>query len=294
MFNPLDLPGPEFLAVYVPYCLCVWGAVYVARRAFMATLEPQIYRLKDPYRLAFLRGDEQEAAALALFSLLARGDLRLEGKKVAGGAVTRAVEHPLEGAVLQAVLDDRKALRDLHEDSRVRSVCRADESELNKLGCLTRGRVDLRTHIWVIVAGGHTMGLGGLKVLVAISRGRSNIGFLLMLLFVQGVILLPVAARRRTVLGDRCLQALQSLMSQAKSRLRKAGNKASLSEALLVGGAFGLSALPRSAYPFLGPLLPQLVPLSSQGGDGSSWDSGSSCGSSCGGGCGGGCGGCGG
>jgi hypothetical protein len=139
------------------------------------------------------------------------------------------------------------------------------------------------------------LGLAGIKILVAFSRGHSNVTFLILLAGLSTYLLFQIIGRERTALGDRVLADLKSLFQglQARGSSLKAGGDTN--EAALLAALFGIAALPAEGFSYTKTLFPKA----------SANDSASSCASSCGasscgsssggGGCGGGgCGGCGG
>ena len=73
--------GPDFLALFIGICVLVYFAVSVAvlTGEAPATGEP---RIRDPYVIAYLRGDLQELVRVAALSLVLRGLLKLEADGV--------------------------------------------------------------------------------------------------------------------------------------------------------------------------------------------------------------------
>jgi uncharacterized protein (TIGR04222 family) len=124
-------------------------------------------------------------------------------------------------------------------------------------------------------------GLGLLKLLVALARGRSNVQILILLLAVfTGVGIYYLRPPLRTRSGDKYLDWLKE-SHRGLVNLVTSGRRDDLREMALIAGIYGLNTLP-----VFSPLHTALNPPSSGG------DSGGGCG---GGGCGGGgCGGCGG
>jgi hypothetical protein len=127
----------------------------------------------------------------------------------------------------------------------------------------------------------------GTKLLVALSRGRRNIGFLIVLWIVLTIVAAVVAHPRRTAKGDAVLSDIQNLFSGLKERASGLVPGQSHADLALLAGTFGVMSLPDQAFPYRKTLFPRAAAA------GSGNSCGSSCGSSCGGGCGGGCGGCG-
>jgi uncharacterized protein (TIGR04222 family) len=132
----------------------------------------------------------------------------------------------------------------------------------------------------IVVAVGFLWLVALLKIAVALSRGRTNVGFLVILILICPVVLGMVAWRSRTALGDKVCRQLQGLFAGLHDRRRELQRNSTTSEMAFLAAVFGVAALPASMSAVIAPL-PLHRPKSSGGG---------SCG---GGGCGGGCGGCG-
>ena len=76
---PFDLPGPEFLVVYLIVGAIVITAMLLLRHS-AETAGPKI-SLTDPYLVAFLRGGQNETLRVATVSLIDRGILKADGKR---------------------------------------------------------------------------------------------------------------------------------------------------------------------------------------------------------------------
>lgn len=140
----------------------------------------------------------------------------------------------------------------------------------------------------VMIAALILFGVAAFKILFAMSRGRSNVLFLIVLAGFALLFLLPVLRNRMTALGKDTLDRLKTLFARLNrnaTRLRSGGRT---NEALLLGAVFGLYALPSLAFPYVEHLYPRKTGRNGDSGCGT----GSSDSSGCGGG--GGCGGCGG
>ena len=124
-------------------------------------------------------------------------------------------------------------------------------------------------------------GVAGLKILIALQRGRANILFLVLLAMFFVFIAIRVHNPLRTRRGDALLADLRNLFSSLKARaamLRPGGETA---DAALLMAIFGLDALPAASFPYAKRFQPgkHVFETSSCGSA-----CGSSCGSSCGGG----------
>lgn len=178
--------------------------------------------------------------------------------------------------------------------TQVRAALADYEDELESKGLLPdQEQKRLRgTAILVVLA--ILGGLAAARIVQALSRGQTNLVFLLILVAVVGFIAYRISALRGTASGRQALASLETLTARVKRQVDRLRGGGATNEALLLAAVFGIYVLPESAFEFVYQLFPKPRPTSS--GD-SSWDSGSSCsssssGSSCGGGSG--CGGCGG
>jgi hypothetical protein len=128
------------------------------------------------------------------------------------------------------------------------------------------------------------------KIVVALSRGRSNIGFLLFITVIALVFAWKTATPRLTARGEALLDDVKNLFLSLKLRGPQIRPGGASTELVMLAAVFGISALPRDRFAWAS----QLFPRADASDTGTGTSCGSSCGSSCGGGCGGGCGGCGG
>lgn len=303
--NPLDLPGPQFLAFYAALAAVVLVAFRMRARAISGPPEgpaPIDLGNVDPYLVAYLRGRESEVARVVILSLLDRGLLVASGDELeAGPGVASKVRRPLERAVLEAFASKAKAAS-IFRDARFKLLTGGLSRELEQKGLLpddrARGRIlSLRLALAVLLAGTATA-----KIVVALQRGRHNLGFLVVMAAFSTLLLLVLAAPVRTRLGDSALESLRSAFSHLKDRAAQFQPGGATTELVLLAAIFGIGALSGSALVQAETLFPTAMKAAQGGGT----DGGSSCGSSCGatsscggsscggGGCGGGCGGCGG
>jgi uncharacterized protein (TIGR04222 family) len=308
--NPLDMTGPEFLAFYVPYGLIVLAFAWMVRALTSLSTSPpegtrwapgSYPREGDAYAIALLRAGAPEAVRTLLSRLAGMKLIRVENKKVRTASLRNGERQlqPVELTAWQAVgsgapvnvtqaqaLVDRAARphfeeirRELAEQGLVpgperRSVLRA-----------------IQIVTWIAV-----VGLGLAKLGVALDRGRSNVGFLLVLMLVFWITIhFVLRPPLRTSAGSRYLKWLQESHRELVQKLQTDRHDRP-GDLALATGIYGLGGL--ATIPVLAALNSQLHPRRTTdstggGGDTGSSDSGSSSdgGSSCGG---GGCGGCGG
>lgn len=300
MLNPFDLPGPDFLLFYALLIVCVIVALVLSRR-FAEAGEPTKVNLADPYQIAFLRGGAPEVARLAAVSLIDRGFLKVEDKELVANRHKHgdALKAPIEQQVLESFLggSEPKDLFSKASKERIARHMATYEKQLAALQLLPDAEIKAARRVRVTIAIGVLWGVALVKILIALERGHSNIGFLIALAIIAVIVCAKIASPRLTSRGEAMLAGLSSLFGSLKQRGSSLSPGAHPDELLLLGAVFGAAALPAEAAPHAKLLFPQATS------SGSSSSCGSSCGSSssCGGGgdsggssCGGGCGGCGG
>ena len=289
--NPFALTGPSFLAFYALLGI----AVVLAMRAWIRHLEsvdarPQ-QNMSDPYLIAYLRSGENEALRVATVSLLDRGLLVANGQNLTAknAKAFGVAQRPIERAILQHFASPLEAYT-LFKDEGAKNACAAYAKILKQQRMIADGGTYLKRLLPATVALGLLLAATWLKINIAFSQGRHNVGFLIALTAIFGISILFIWLRRRTSLGDAMLTDLRSLFSRLKGRAKALRAGGQTNEAALLAAVFGLSALPAASFPFMEKLYP--TKARDGGGCGSSSTSSCSSGSSCSGGCGGG--GCGG
>jgi uncharacterized protein (TIGR04222 family) len=146
----------------------------------------------------------------------------------------------------------------------------------------------LRTRFLLLIAAlGALLGVGAIKLAVALSAGCSNIGFLILMMAVAAFVAFKIRGPYRTALGDSYLASIRNMFTGLRERASSIRPGSGSRELLWLTALFGVAPLPTSAFPFVPQLWPRPAAASNSG-------CGSSCGSGGGSGCGGGGGGCGG
>ena len=280
--NPLDLPGPQFLVLYLVVGIAV--LVWLRRAAFGTRDEGPRRRpdLSDPYLIAYLRGGANEAARVACVSLVDRGLLELGANDtLRATAHAQGLRTPLEQK-LADVFRTTSAAPGLFAEPGLRASCQRYDETLTELGLLPdaatvaarRGRLALALLVLV--------GLAAAKLYVGVSRGRP-IGFLVVLAILLTVIAVKIHQPRQTGRGQALLADRRLLFKRLKERAGSLRPGGAPGDTALLAAVFGLGALPAAGFPWARRIFPR-----------ASNHSGSSCGASCGSSCGGGGGGCGG
>jgi uncharacterized protein (TIGR04222 family) len=286
--NPLALPGPAFLGFYLVFCCAVTIVLRIAIAGMEGGASGSL-PLDDPYQIAWLRGGAPEAVRIALLSLVDRGLLDLDGRRVSRRPVSvwEQPRQPLERAVYTVVAGTAEAKTILQHPS-VTDAADGLRQRLAAAGLAPDAATEQRR--WAVLAIGlfAEIGMALAKAAVALERGKQNLGFLLILMLVGTFVLWGQAHRRRTRRGDAALADLRRLFGGLKARARSIRPGQMTADAILLAAVFGLSALADPGF----AAVRGFIPVASGSSSGSSCgSSGSSCSSGCGGG--GGCGGCG-
>lgn len=309
--NPLDLRGPEFLQFYLLYTLGILALAWLIRTWLLgrnpdsgtARWSPGVYpREGDGYHIALLRGGPREVVHTVLGSLLSAGLITVEDRTVRRPSEVPpprlpSIESEAFGAM--AVADSGIGISgaELVVNSAVAPYVEQMGQDLRREGLLLseiQAESFQRLRLLALAA---LLGLGMAKIVVALGRGRMNVGYLVLMMIVFTVaaffLLRPPV---RTGAGNEYLSWLRE-SHQGLVNLLSRGRREGLSEMALVAGIYGLQVLPEMspldrALRSKPPAVHGAGNSSTHGGGGCG--GGSSCGSSGGGGSCGGGGGCGG
>lgn len=284
--NPFELRGFSFLFFYIVLSV----GTMIALRYWFKFSEPaegELPKFNDPYLIAYLRGGGDEALKVATISLTDRGLLVLDGEKLKrkSGSLDVA-QRGIERAVLQAFAKPA-AGTDVLKDAGAKRACEAYKKPLIDAGLLAGPDIYVQRLKSVGLAAAVILGTAGYKIQLALSQGRHNIGFLIMLALFFTIIVVAMWRLRRTGAGDAAVTDMKQLFKRLKDRASNLKSGGQTNELAMLLGVYGLSAVTASSFPFI----EKIYPVQSSN-SGSGCGSSSSCGSSCGGGCGGG--GCGG
>lgn len=332
-----NMYGPTFLAFYLLVILVTIVSCWLARRGLDWTgrmPSPVVPFAPDPHETAYLRGGENEVARSVIFTLIQKNLLSLEqaGTDYAIGPTRETAERralsPIERRALDWFAEPQATSKIFKADglaAQLRPFCAAYEHRLRQERFLPTVEMTQRARLIRFVGAFVIVALGSYKLLVALSRGRSNVLFLVAL-GALGMVAIFLVTRlpKQTKRGRDYLERLRT----AFERLRIDSRTTTETVSLGLANAGARISNPTSAYG-LDPALPLLVGVFGVGAlagteydlfhqtfrrsavsDGGAW-AGASCGScsssssdggggsgsgggSCGGSCGGGCGGCGG
>lgn len=304
-----NMPGPEFIFVYgmviaVTLLLC-WRVMRALDPTAVMPV-PRVPIKPDPYEIAYLRGGENNVARVAVVSLAQRGYLWVTKEKEKGGLfswvtkgssglsssreqrIERMPDHPdarhlnpLERRIFDYFSSPHTASEVFKPEGLAEVMvleCARYEQRLQTEKLLATA--ELKDLAWKIgLAGGAVIvGLGGFKFIVALSRGRPNVLFLIIMGIVAVSILVGICRQRLSTRGSAHLKELEQAFEGLKGQTFAASPTADTTLPLLMG-LFGVAVL--AGTPF--EVYQQMFRRQSSGG----------CGGGCGGGCDGGCGGCG-
>ncbi len=282
--NPFDLRGPQFLLFYILLiAIVVMVVAFFRRRSELAGVHGRV-AMDDPYLIAYLRGGKNEAIRTAIISLVDRGLLEVSGdyvKRSAVGAQTSA-RRTLEKELLECCKEQIQA-SSLFASPAFATATAELERQLAAQRLLPDHEIksDRRRIYGAALAVLLLVAIA--KIVVALGRGRTNVGFLIVLTIVALIVTAKAAFPRTTAAGKAFLAEVRHMFESLRLRSAQLHTGGASSEVALLVAVFGVSALSGDAFGWTKTLFPKAAQSSS-----------SSCGSSCGGGCGGGCGGCGG
>ena len=305
-----NMHGPEFLAFYGIVSLAVivigWLMINSADRTRGADV-PELPDKPDPYAIAYLRGGAREVIRLAVFNLIRRGYFTTDFASSSRATDERRIQQSPSAPSLKELTRIERAVHDFAGgesrpkkffDDQLVSVIEllSAETKQNLLEqrLLRSGRARTMAIGVMFLGTSAILGLGGYKLVVALSRGKYNVG-LLITIGIAAAVLHAVVTRPRRIsnLGRRYLKRLQSAFKNTKSKLARAVIDPADATPAIAVGLFGLVALGSTSMSDVNTMFRR---SSNQSSFFSCASCGASCGSSCGGGgCGGGgCGGCGG
>jgi len=282
--DPFALHGGAFLLFYALCGIVGLGILYVWIRLLGSDRPMPQLQMTDPYQIAYLRAGAPAATRIAALSLVDRGLLSAGGTTLhAEPNAERMVRRPIEKAVLRRfrTADTAKAMV---SDPSVIEACREYRDTLAEFGLIANSSTIMRRLPPFLIVTAILVVIGTLKIAIALSEGRHNIGFTILMMLGFVIAAIPILRLHRTRLGDQMLSDLETMFARLRDRADTLRQGGATNEAALLAAVFGLGALSMERFPAIYALKQ------------SNSQSSSGCGSSCGGGgggggCGGGCGG---
>jgi uncharacterized protein (TIGR04222 family) len=292
--SPFDLRGPQFLVFYLILGTLVIALLFMSRRLIDPASTVKV-DMSDPYLIAFLRGGKDELVRVATISLVHRKLLQVSDTlvSVTSSGVADGVRIPIERQLLLYFANASEGAS-AFSDPGCSFAAESYSESLQKLGLLPDGTLRTRRLQILGLALALLLGVAFIKITIALSRGHTNIGFLIALAAMFGFAAVKITCPRLTVRGRTLLDDLRFLFGPLNSL---PSTNLGYNDVALLAAVFGINAVPLIVFPYARTLYPKAAASSgsacgagcgSIGGD--SWGGGG-CG---GGGCGGGCGGCGG
>lgn len=279
--DALNLPGPEFLLLYIGVASLAFAIAWVWRWLWIHLHLSQPVPNLDPYEIAYLAQGHQRTVETAIAHLVQQGYLKVDRDRKCLEVEQDLPEnsHPLEQRIVELTREQGKIW---YIRSQSRQATDAIAQRLENLGLIFSAERATAIAFTSVIPIGLTLLFGVSKIFIGLVRSRP-VGYLTVLCFLTliiGIFFLTLPLTRRPS-GDTLLETI---------RTQYAANP----EPELLGVALtGPVSLANTQSDLFFLFLPPASPSSSRY---SSSSSSSSCGGGgCGGGgCGGGCGGCGG
>ena len=294
--NPLDLPGPQFLLLYVFLIIVAAMLARVIKRSLVSPRWTDMRHINlDPYEAAYLRGGARGAIDAAIAMLAQKQLLKVSSttREVITTGPLPAGAHWFEKAVHHSLSPrSGRQVNDIRSSSMLTPHTERIAAQLKEWGLIPaddRWRTARMVAALVMLA---VLLLGVAKIFVGISRHRP-VSFLVFLCIVAGIITLVVCNSRpaRTRLGDQTLEQLRGESAALQMAARTRPDLMASGDVALAIGLFGVEALAFTNDSWMDLKAALQPPVTTGSGSSSSSCGGGGCG---GGGCGGGgCGGCG-
>jgi len=248
-----NLHGGEFLLAFGLFATAVALVAYLGFRASDdsdASSPPRVPTRPDPLEVAYLAGGVQGVLRTALYDLHRRGliDVGKDGRVFHTGVSATRPESQADRLLLDATRDNPKAAA-LMRQKMLREAA-------ERLCAPVRGRLaaqdlllaeESRRRIWRIAfaAAGFILAVAGLKIALAISQGRSNVGFLVGLAILASFLLFPLALKYAGGTANRKGRAYLAQMRRAFSSLKAQAAHAPVYDGgtLFLVGLFGYEML---------------------------------------------------
>ncbi len=238
--NPLDWPGPPFLALFAGECLIAGLFAMIWRQILRSSGDTGAHEVElDPVELGFLAGGPKRAFDTGLTELMVAGVVSLDASKRL--RVTAQSGPPING--FQRAIQDGATYRDARRAAG--GVVTAIRNRLAAQGLALTTRMAMRAAWLPLLVFIPVLPLAGLKIQAGLSRGHP-VGFLVMAVVLAVLTLLWSVRRQpwRTRAGDDALKDMRALTK----RLARAPQQAELSLAVALVGPAILLGTPYAAY----------------------------------------------
>ena len=287
MHNPIgDMYGPHFLILYAVVIVLVFIISKVLLYSFDPSQSmpiPQVPSVVDPYEIAYMRGGENEVIRLSILDLIQRGYLQRIANAKKADEIVWAKDHPdrrhlnpIEDTVFGhfAVSSTAAKIFQSTLSSSVKRQCNKYQIKLEQEKFIFSESDSGFLNIVMVIGLLVIIGLGGYKLIVALAKGRLNVGFLIIMAVVSTFLYLGFCKPpRMSSRGRKYLERLQLAYERLNNKDTKMNIHTTDSTFVIMAGIFGVSALAGTVYGYY----PTMFQKSNK-----NWYSSSSCGAGCG------------
>jgi len=255
--NIFDLRGPEFLLFYgclsaVALGLLAWWASGEHSRGNVRSQLP----MDDPMLIAFLRGGMPEAVDVAVASLVDRGLLAsVGGGNLESKSDPRAGSRPIDAALLRVFQTPGRIGRARLEPE-VRRICAGYRTELLSRGLVPGGALSAQDVVVVAITLAVLLAVGAIKIVVALGRGRHNLGLLVMLMVLDVICAIAIVKGLRMRGVRQALDDLRELFRDLRGRSKTLLPGRATNDLEYLAAVFGAAALPVALFPDREALFP--------------------------------------
>src|SRR5262252_5640454 len=217
--NPFVLPGPSFLVFYALFASVILLASYLVRRFNESGSLPNL-DLRDPYLFACLSGGPAQVARVAALALTDRGLLQVSGDSLerSHGVQVGFGKSRVERELLD-YFRNAATLEQALQAQRVRAIAGAEYEDVLRSHRLIPDAAAQRLRQGLVTAAILVLlGVGGLKLTIALSAGRSNVLFLIAMTIIACIAAVKIGSPYRTSLGNAYLGSLRTLFSGLRGR----------------------------------------------------------------------------
>ncbi|MCW5313506.1 TIGR04222 domain-containing membrane protein [Nostoc sp. KVJ3] len=253
LHNPIaDMYGPDFLLFY---CSVIAIAFVVCWQLIQDPTKnqplPLIPAEPDPHEIAYLRSQETGIADVALFDLIVRGYLQVNEQSISQVPNHPDVSQlePIEREVFDRLSSSSTAKTSLWLATQsIQSYSNAYEEKLQNEQLLYASQWQERNIKVGLIAAMIIFSLGGYKLLIALGKGRYNVGFLIAIGGLSIIFLLWFVSRHThlSYRGKVYLQQLQATFSRLQQKVKY--DIPSVFDYNLLVALFGVEALAGTSY----------------------------------------------
>jgi uncharacterized protein (TIGR04222 family) len=232
---------------YALFAAAVLLLLYVARRVHESGPMPRI-ALKDPYLLACLNGGPAEVIRVATAGLVDRGLLQLAGDTANTAPDVPDFAEPRIERALLAYFAGGASVSSAAQNWDVFAAATSYEHRLRSTGLLPDEQAQRLRRSGLTIAVVALAGVGGIKLLVALSIGGTSIVVQLLLMALAILIAALIWNPYRTDRGDAYLESVRSLFEDLRQRASSLQPGSGTRELLWLTALFGTTWLPATSF----------------------------------------------